>query len=136
VRARVVKVARGQRGTWYLDFCKNYRHCPFTVVAFERDWGKHIEKLNDLEGKEIEIYGAVQKYYGRTEIILRDPRQLDGEKSKYVPPEHNRRRDRMVPSATQHSPSHYFNSRSPSYRAPRAPSRSEIAPGATDAGRH
>lgn len=86
VTGRVVKVTQSRSGNWYLDFCEDYRQCPFSVFIPKAD----AEKLGDLvrlEGQPVQIYGKVKPYNGRSEIVLRDKRQLDGEKSKYVPPD-------------------------------------------------
>ena len=100
VKAKVVRVNESQSGNTYLDFCENYRQCPFSVVVFHRD-AKHLGDLKALAGKDVEIFGPVQEYAGRAEIVLRDKRQFDGEKSKYIPPQPQRH---DMPSAAQHGP--------------------------------
>src|SRR5947207_3399473 len=37
VSGKVERVARGNGGVHYLDFCGDYRICPFTAVIFPRD---------------------------------------------------------------------------------------------------
>ena len=37
ITGKVVRVKSGDRGVHYLDFCEDYRTCPFTVVVFPRD---------------------------------------------------------------------------------------------------
>jgi hypothetical protein len=107
VSGKVVKVAQSQSGNWYLDFCENYRECPFTVYVPRSD-AHRIGDLRPLEGQQVEIYGKVQNYNGRSEIILKDKRQLDGEKSKYVPPDDAHRLSyRNEHSAEFHGPPHH-----------------------------
>jgi hypothetical protein len=84
VSGKVVAVQRSQTGIHYLDFCQDYRACPFTVVVFASDL-KHVGDVRQLQGREIEIHGPVKEYKGRAEIILRELRQLRGEAAQ-IPP--------------------------------------------------
>jgi len=107
VTGKVLKVAQSQTGNWYLDFCQNYRECPFTVYVPRGDAQK-VGDLRPLEGQQVEIYGKIQQYNGRSEIILKDKRQLDGEKSKYVPPDDDHRLSyRDEHDASMHGPPHH-----------------------------
>jgi hypothetical protein len=75
VSGRVLKVFTSRGGNTFLDFCEDYRDCPFTSVIFSSD--KH--KFGDLEslaGRQIEIRGPITVYQGRPEIIIRDPEQI------------------------------------------------------------
>jgi hypothetical protein len=78
VTGRVVRVARGSKGTHYLDFCEDYRLCPFSVVIFSHDL-KNIGDVRGLTGKTIQIRGEVKEYDDRAEIILESKKQLSGE---------------------------------------------------------
>jgi hypothetical protein len=85
VTGKVLKVAQSPRsGTRFLNFCENYRECPFTVVVFAKDLDR-IGDVAKLEGQEIKIYGKVREYKGQAEIILNDVRQLKGERVKLPP---------------------------------------------------
>jgi DNA/RNA endonuclease YhcR with UshA esterase domain len=84
VSGTVFHVKEGSRGVTYLDFCEDFRTCPFTVVVFPGDL-KHVGDLRSLKGRAIEINGTIQDYDGRAEIILRHPRQL-GKNATLVPP--------------------------------------------------
>lgn len=85
ITGKVLKVGRSPRsGTQFLNFCDDYRNCPFTVVVFAKDLS-HVGDVNALEGKEIKLYGKVREYKGQAEIILSDERQLKGEKFKLPP---------------------------------------------------
>ena len=68
----------------FLDFCEEFRACPFTVVVFQRDL-KQVGDVRKLKGKTIEIKGTIQDYDGRAEIILRRPEQL-GKNAMLLPP--------------------------------------------------
>lgn len=78
VTGKVVKVVESRSGTWFLDFCEDYRACPFTVVVFPSNL-RDVGDVRLLQGKTIEVHGKIKLYGGRAEIILRDRRQLKGE---------------------------------------------------------
>jgi hypothetical protein len=84
VTGKVVKVAEGTRGTWFLDFCEDYTKCPFVVVVFARNL-RDVGDIRQLAGKQIEIFGKVKLYNDKPEIILKDARQLHGEAAKLPP---------------------------------------------------
>ena len=84
VTGKVLTVSESPNGAWFLNFCDDYRQCPFTVVAFARDL-RDVGDVRMLAGKEVEIHGKIREYQGRAEIILRERRQLRGE-SAQIPP--------------------------------------------------
>ncbi len=84
ITGQVVKVTRLQSGTTFLNFCQDYRTCPFQVVVFRGDL-RHVGDVRELEGRTIEIQGEIKEYDRRAEIVLRDARQLRGEAAK-IPP--------------------------------------------------
>jgi len=84
VRGTIFNVKEGSQGVTFLDFCETFETCPFTVVVFPGDL-KYVGDVRQLKGRAIEIKGTVQDYDGRTEIILRHPRQL-GKDAALVPP--------------------------------------------------
>jgi hypothetical protein len=84
VRGRVVRVEKGDHGEHYLDFCEDYRTCPFSVVVFARDL-KQVGDVRGLAGKDVEIRGEVREYDGRAEIVLERASQLQGEAAR-IPP--------------------------------------------------
>ena len=75
VRGTVLHVENGSKGVTFLDFCKESKACPFTVVVFPADL-KKMGDIRQLEGRQIEIKGTIQDYDGRTEIILHRSQQL------------------------------------------------------------
>jgi hypothetical protein len=75
VTGRVLRVYTSRGGQTFLDFCANYRQCPFGSVIFSSDRSK-FGNLQTLSGRRVEIRGAITVYQGRTEIIIRDPEQL------------------------------------------------------------
>jgi DNA/RNA endonuclease YhcR with UshA esterase domain len=84
VTGKVVKVAQGRSGTLFLNFCKDYRKCPFSVVVFRSNL-RDVGDVRALEGKTIEIFGKIKSWGGHAEIVLREARQLKGESAK-IPP--------------------------------------------------
>jgi hypothetical protein len=84
IQGKVLRVQEGNRGALFLDFCEDYRACPFTVVVFSRDL-KHVGDVRYLQGKDVEIHGPIQEYDGRAEIILSRYKQLRGNGAR-IPP--------------------------------------------------
>ncbi len=85
VTGKVVKVTQSQRsGTWFLNFCEDYRRCPFSAVVFAGDL-RDVGDVRKLEGKDIELHGKIKTYDGKPEIVLKDIRQLRGDSAK-IPP--------------------------------------------------
>ncbi len=81
---KVLRVEAGSRGVHYLDFCEDYRLCPFSVVIFAYDL-KNVGDVRQLEGREVEIQGELKEYDGRAEIILENASQLGGQAAR-IPP--------------------------------------------------
>ena len=81
VTGTVVRVEEG-RGVTFLDFCPEYRACPFTVVVFAGDLRK-IGDVHQLQGRTVTIQGRIEEYDDRAEIILRHAQQL-GENAKLL----------------------------------------------------
>src|SRR6201987_6014184 len=76
VTGKIVRVKVGEKGVHFLDFCEDAMACPFTVVVFSHDL-KDVGDIRRLEGRSIEIRGAVKVYDGRPEIILRRISQIE-----------------------------------------------------------
>ena len=77
VTGKVHRVSVGSKGVHFLDFCEDQMACPFTVVAFPHSL-KDVGDVRRLEGRNIEIHGAVKSYDGRAEIILNRISQIPG----------------------------------------------------------
>jgi len=84
VSGKVLAVKEGNRGVTFLDFCEDYRVCPFRVVVFPSNL-KHVGDVRQLQGKVVEIHGPVKLYDGRAEIILERTGQLTGDAGR-IPP--------------------------------------------------
>jgi hypothetical protein len=85
VTGKVLKVTHSPRsGTVFLNFCEDYRDCPFSVVIFPKDVAD-IGDVDKLEGQTIEIFGKIKDFKGQAEIVLKDASQLKGESGKLPP---------------------------------------------------
>jgi len=84
VSGKLLRVKQGNRGVTFLDFCEDYRVCPFTVVVFPSNL-RHVGDVRQLQGKVVEIHGPVKLYDGRAEIVLERAGQLTGMMGKFRP---------------------------------------------------
>src|SRR3954469_25482245 len=84
VTGRVMKVGQSGRGSMFLDFCNDYRKCPFVVIVFQSNL-KNVGDVRALEGKDIEITGKIKEWDDRAEIILKNSGQLEGMTEKLPP---------------------------------------------------
>ncbi|MCX6790138.1 MAG: phospholipase D-like domain-containing protein [Candidatus Kaiserbacteria bacterium] len=75
VRGTLVDSYTSATGTLFLDFCKNYKTCPFSAVIFSND----VKKFGDLtryNGTMITLTGKISSYQGKAEIVLSETSQL------------------------------------------------------------
>lgn len=72
----VLRAYTSKSGNTFLDFCSDYRNCPFTSVIFSSDHEK-FGNLQTLEGREVNLRGFISAYNGQAEIILRSPGQIE-----------------------------------------------------------
>ena len=84
VKGKVVNIGESRGGTLYLNFCPDYKKCAFAVVVFPSAL-KDVGDVRQLKDKDIEIHGKITDWRGRTEMVLRELRQLKGEAAK-IPP--------------------------------------------------
>jgi len=75
VTGRILRVYASRNGNTFLDFCTDYKSCPFTSVVFSEDRTKFGD-LGALKGRKVELRGLVTEYQGRAEIIIRDQDQI------------------------------------------------------------
>jgi DNA/RNA endonuclease YhcR with UshA esterase domain len=85
ISGTVLHVDDGSNGVKFLNFCKDSKTCPFTVVVFPADL-KKMGDIRQLEGRQVEIKGTVQDYDGRAEIVLRHTQQLGESAFRLFPP--------------------------------------------------
>jgi len=75
VSGRILRVYSSRAENTFLDFCEDFRTCPFTSVIFAKDKNKFGD-LATLQGRRVEIRGEVVNYQGRAEIVIHDPQQV------------------------------------------------------------
>lgn len=75
VQGTLYRAYTSKSGTVFLDFCPNYKTCPFTGVIFADD-AKQFGDLSRYQGKTITLSGTISLYEGKAEIILSRPDQL------------------------------------------------------------
>jgi len=61
--------------TTFVNYCSDYRTCPFSAVLFSVDQA-NFPAMTQYEGGVITISGEVRTYEGRPQIILESPSQL------------------------------------------------------------
>jgi hypothetical protein len=75
VSGMVLRAYTSRNGNTFLDFCSDYRACPFSSVIFASD-RKKFGNLETLTGRIVELRGQITTYNGRAEIIIHDPGQI------------------------------------------------------------
>jgi hypothetical protein len=75
VSGKVLRAFTSRGSNSFLDFCPDYRDCPFSAVIFASDRSKFGD-LDTLAGRQIEIEGLITVYQGRAEIIIHGPQQI------------------------------------------------------------
>ena len=85
VSGTVLHVDEGSNGLTFLNFCKDAKACPFTVIVLPDDLRK-VGDIRQLEGRQIEIKGTIEDHDGRAGITLRHTQQLGESAYVVVPP--------------------------------------------------
>ncbi len=75
VTGRILRVFTSKAGNTFLDFCQDYRACPFTSIIFASDRSKFGD-VNALQGRQVELRGRIQIYHDQPEIVVKDPSQI------------------------------------------------------------
>lgn len=75
ITGEVLRVYVSKGGTTFVDFCKDYKTCPFTAVIFT----SAVKEFEDLKGYKgpITISGTIRSYQGKAQIILDDREQVE-----------------------------------------------------------
>lgn len=71
----VLRAYTSKSGNTFLDFCQDYKNCPFTSVIFASDRSK-FGNLEALDGRQVDLRGFISIYNGQVEIIIHDPQQI------------------------------------------------------------
>lgn len=75
VEGIVDNVYISRKGNVFLNFCPDYRTCPFSSVIFSSS----VYKFSDpqqFKGQKVQITGLIKTYKGKPQIILDDPKQI------------------------------------------------------------
>ncbi len=75
VYGKVYNVHITPKGMTFINFCEDFRICPFRSIIF----GSDINKFSNVEkykGKDVIIKGEITTFQGETQIILRKSEQL------------------------------------------------------------
>lgn len=75
VSGTLVKAYTAKSGVTFLDFCTNYKTCPFSAVIFADDLSK-FKDLQSYVGSTVTLTGKISTYNGKAQIILDGPSQL------------------------------------------------------------
>jgi hypothetical protein len=75
VTGKVVEVHTIKTGVTYLNFCRDYRDCGFSVVVLAGD-ARRLRDVRVLQGREIRITGKVTSKGRRAEMRWQKPEQL------------------------------------------------------------
>jgi len=75
VRGTLIEAYTSKTGTVFLDFCNNYKTCPFSGVIFADD-AKKFGDLSHFNGTTVTLTGKIVSYEGKAEIILSSPSQI------------------------------------------------------------
>lgn len=75
IAGRVLRVYTSKSGNTFLDFCEDYRNCPFTSIVFASD-RSNFGDLTALQGRNVELRGKIQLYHDQPEIVLKQASQI------------------------------------------------------------
>jgi len=75
VAGKVDNVYTSLKGNSFINFCSNYKTCPFFAVIFNSDSYK-FPNIKQYQGKTVQITGVIKTYRGRAEIIISNPNQI------------------------------------------------------------
>lgn len=75
ITGKVVRVYTSKTNTTFLNYCADYKTCPFTAVIFADDVGRFGDPSH-FEGQTLAITGKVTLYDDRAEIVLSKPDQI------------------------------------------------------------
>ncbi len=74
IKGEIKKVYTAKSGVTFLDYCSNYKKCPFTAVIFADDKDR-IKDLDKIKGV-VQVSGEIKEYGGKAEIVIEDQSQL------------------------------------------------------------
>lgn len=75
IEGKIDHIYISSKGNIFLDFCPDYRNCPFSAVIF-KSYSYKFPDIKKYENKVVQIEGLVKTYKGRPEIVINDPNQI------------------------------------------------------------
>ena len=114
VTGKVLRVERLDSGVHVLHFCEqSASSCPFRVVVYPDDL-RDVGDVRWMEGKEIQIHGAVKGWGHGAEMKLNDARQLKGEAAKIplIPKQYDVESRGRFSAGRSQAPKHKYPKRS------------------------
>lgn len=75
VTGTIFDVYTSKTGVIFIDFCKNYKSCPFSATIFSSD-AKKFNNIEELAKQQVTISGTIKTYNGTAEIVISDPSQI------------------------------------------------------------
>lgn len=75
VYGKIYNIYTTSGGTLFINFCSDFRICPFQSVIFSRYFDRFFE-IEKYEGKDVIMKGEITTFEGGAQIILRDPKYL------------------------------------------------------------
>ena len=71
VRGDIDHVFLSDNGNYFLNFCSDFRECPFSAVIFS-EYAEGVGDTSSWSGREVHVYGSVGTYEGRAQIVIED----------------------------------------------------------------
>lgn len=75
ITGKLIDAYTSSSGTVFLDFCQDYKNCPFSAVVFADD-AKAFGNLSKYAGTSVTLTGEITAYQGQAEMVLSDPSQI------------------------------------------------------------
>ena len=75
LKGRVLSVVRTKKGNVFLNYGKDVHKQNCVVIIYPNEAGK-FPKIEEVQGKEIEVTGMIRDHEGMPQIQLVDPSQI------------------------------------------------------------
>lgn len=75
VEGEIDHVFTSVKGNYFLNFCSDFRDCPFSSLIFSEK-ANLFNDINSWSGDTVYIYGLIEVYQTRPQIIIENPNQI------------------------------------------------------------
>lgn len=75
VEGEIDHVFMSDKGNYFINFCSDFRICPFNAVIFSKDT-RLFSDIKAWDGEVIYVYGLIEVYQNRPQIIIKNPNQI------------------------------------------------------------